>query len=349
MALFRDLGDQRGIAAALGSLGLLARFTNDYAGACALYEQSLAIHRRLDDRGGIAQTLSQFARALLFSAQPDYTNAHSLSEESLAIFRELGDRRGAAEALFVQGFLAYRQGDYPAAQALMNEVLPISREFGDRRMTSRTLSILGESARVQGHFAEARTFSQEALPLFQTLGDRWGIALQLLALAGVAAGLGQWVWAARLLGTSAALNETLGASHPPAVQARYDFAVATIRAALGEEPFAAEWREGREMTLEQVLVAPQQVTLVEHAAPEPFQQPGALIPPTPEPTTPDTLTPREGEVLRLLSQGLSNAQMAEQLIISPRTIHAHVRSIYSKLGVTSRAAATRSAIEHKLL
>jgi DNA-binding NarL/FixJ family response regulator len=99
-----------------------------------------------------------------------------------------------------------------------------------------------------------------------------------------------------------------------------------------------------------VLVAPQQVTSVEHAAPEPFQQSGALMPLLPEPIMPpDKLTPREVEVLRLLSQGFSNAQIAEQLIISPRTIHAHVRSIYSKLGVTSRAAATRSAIEHKLL
>jgi DNA-binding NarL/FixJ family response regulator len=61
------------------------------------------------------------------------------------------------------------------------------------------------------------------------------------------------------------------------------------------------------------------------------------------------LTAREVEVLRLLAQGLSNTQMAERLIISPRTIHAHIRSIYSKLGLTSRVAATRYAIDHHLL
>ncbi len=165
LALFRDLGDQRGMAAALGSLGLLARFSNDYAEARALYEQSLALLRELDDRWGIAQTLSQFARALLFSAQPDYTTVRSLCEESLVIFRELGDRRGAAEVLFVQGFLAYRQGDYPAAQALMNEVLPISREFGDRRMTSRALIILGEESTAAETPAGSRT---------ETGKDRYG-------------------------------------------------------------------------------------------------------------------------------------------------------------------------------
>jgi DNA-binding NarL/FixJ family response regulator len=67
------------------------------------------------------------------------------------------------------------------------------------------------------------------------------------------------------------------------------------------------------------------------------------------PTYPDELTPREVEILRLVASGLSNAQMAEKLIISPRTVHAHVRSIYSKLGITSRSAATRYAIDHKLL
>jgi len=55
------------------------------------------------------------------------------------------------------------------------------------------------------------------------------------------------------------------------------------------------------------------------------------------------------EVLRLVTQGLTTLQIAERLIISPRTADAHLRSIYSKLGVTSRSAATRSAIEHKLV
>jgi predicted ATPase/DNA-binding CsgD family transcriptional regulator len=347
LALFRDLGDQRGMAAALGSLGLLARFRHDYAQARALYEQSLALLRELDDRWGIAQTLSQFVRTFFLDVQPDYTTAFSLCEESLVLFRELGDRQGAATVQVSQGFLAYRQGDYLAARALMNECLPFFREIGDRHLISRALSILGSIAQAQGHFADAQTFSHEALPLLQALGDQWGIAMHLLSLAGVAAGLGQLVWAARLLGTSAAFYETLGVSHPPTVQAWYDYTVATVRARLSEEPFAAAWRVGREITLEQVLVAPEQVTPVEHAAPEPFQQPGSLVPAAP--TTLDELTAREVEVLRLLAQGLTNAQMAQRLVISPRTIHAHVRAIYSKLGLPSRVAATHYALEHHVL
>ncbi len=66
------------------------------------------------------------------------------------------------------------------------------------------------------------------------------------------------------------------------------------------------------------------------------------------PTYPAGLTAREMEVLRLVAGGLTDVQVAEKLILSPRTVHAHISSIYSKLGVTSRSAATRYVIEHHL-
>jgi DNA-binding NarL/FixJ family response regulator len=62
----------------------------------------------------------------------------------------------------------------------------------------------------------------------------------------------------------------------------------------------------------------------------------------------DGLSGREVEVLRLVAQGLTNARIAEALVISPLTVNAHLRQIYSKLGLTSRSAATRYAIEHNL-
>ncbi|MFL5660923.1 MAG: response regulator transcription factor, partial [Ktedonobacteraceae bacterium] len=63
---------------------------------------------------------------------------------------------------------------------------------------------------------------------------------------------------------------------------------------------------------------------------------------------PAGLTAREVEVLRLLAAGLTDLQIAEKLILSPRTVHTHISSIYSKLGVTSRSSATRFALEHRL-
>jgi DNA-binding CsgD family transcriptional regulator len=67
------------------------------------------------------------------------------------------------------------------------------------------------------------------------------------------------------------------------------------------------------------------------------------------PGFPAGLTSREVEVLRLLARGLSDAQIADHLVISPRTVNRHTTSLYSKLGVSSRAAATRAALERHLL
>ena len=80
---------------------------------------------------------------------------------------------------------------------------------------------------------------------------------------------------------------------------------------------------------------------------------GQKPPPTPTrkappPTYPAGLTAREVEVLRLLADGLTDVQIADKLVLSPRTVHAHISSIYNKLDVTSRSAATRYAIEHHL-
>jgi DNA-binding NarL/FixJ family response regulator len=64
---------------------------------------------------------------------------------------------------------------------------------------------------------------------------------------------------------------------------------------------------------------------------------------------PGGLTQREVEVLHLLTEGLTNAKIAETLVVSPYTINAHLRSIYNKLDVSTRAAATRYALEHDIV
>ncbi len=70
---------------------------------------------------------------------------------------------------------------------------------------------------------------------------------------------------------------------------------------------------------------------------------------TPASEYPAGLTAREVEVLKLVARGLTNAQIAQELFLSPRTVNAHLNSIYHKLGVSSRTAATRLALEHGLL
>jgi DNA-binding NarL/FixJ family response regulator len=66
-------------------------------------------------------------------------------------------------------------------------------------------------------------------------------------------------------------------------------------------------------------------------------------------TYPDNLTSREVHVLKLVSAGLTNREIAERLGLSSRTVDAHLRSIFGKIGVGSRSAATRYAVEHGLV
>ncbi|HET8629819.1 MAG TPA: LuxR C-terminal-related transcriptional regulator, partial [Thermomicrobiales bacterium] len=65
-------------------------------------------------------------------------------------------------------------------------------------------------------------------------------------------------------------------------------------------------------------------------------------------TYPAGLTAREVEVLKLVAQGLTDAQVAERLFLSPRTVGKHLTSVYTKLGVASRLAAARFALDHGL-
>ena len=72
--------------------------------------------------------------------------------------------------------------------------------------------------------------------------------------------------------------------------------------------------------------------------------------PSPEDTTASSLlSERETEVLRLVAEGLTDSQVAQRLYVSRRTVGQHLRSIYRKLGVPSRAAAAKEALERGLI
>jgi DNA-binding CsgD family transcriptional regulator len=184
----------------------------------------------------------------------------------------------------------------------------------------------------------------ESLALAQEMGSKWIIPFDLEGLAALLVTQGELRWTAQLWGAAEVLRERTSYPLPPVDRPSYERVVACARVQLGEQAFADAWQEGRTMPLEQILATQGPVTMPEQSLAGPSTAPHAAR----APIYPAGLTAREVEVLRLVAQGLSDAQVAAQLVISPRTVNSHLTSIYNKLGVDSRTAASRFAVEHQL-
>src|SRR5262249_11427118 len=146
-----------------------------------------------------------------------------------------------------------KQDGAEPAQDFLQESLEIRRELGDQQGIAASLHGLGDVATAQGRLDDARSLHRESLAIRQALGDKGGIADGLESLAGVAAVQEYGQEAARLFSAAAALREELGAPLPLAEQAEHERQVASVRAAIGEERWAAAWAEGRALPLEQLV------------------------------------------------------------------------------------------------
>jgi predicted ATPase/DNA-binding CsgD family transcriptional regulator len=342
----RALGDRSLLLSALLGLGLLAWYQQDAPRAIAWYEESLIQCRAMGEQLLRSLALVGLARAEL--SQGHAARARPLLEESLTIYRALGNTWWIAMALNLLGQLAFQQGELDQAEALLTESARLASEVGDQRNIAQSRLLLAGVAVLWGDYAVARQRYEEGLATALDIEHMNYIASGLKGLGCVAAALGLPTWAALLWGTAEPLRESRSLAIP---QALYERMVAVVCSQLGEPAFEEARAKGRTMTPAQALASPeafvpQTTPRLSPAQTVPRSSPAA---PAGQPSYPSGLTAREVEVLRLVAQGLTDAQVAKQLVISPRTVNFHLTSIYSKLGVSSRAAATRSAIEHHLV
>ena len=141
--------------------------------------------------------------------------------------------------------------------------------------------------------------------------------------------------AARLWGAAEALLGKIEAMYTYVPDRSLHRSQVAARSLIEEVAWEAAWAEGREMSREQAI---------EYALEGPAPPESGV----PE-TYPAGLSAREFEILRLVATGLTNAEVAKELFISPRTVNWHLGSIYRKLGFHSRTEAARFAIEHGFL
>jgi DNA-binding CsgD family transcriptional regulator len=166
--------------------------------------------------------------------------------------------------------------------------------------------------------------------------------------------------AAQVLGAVSAWLGDLPSTAEPGSRLGYERACNGLRAALGDAVFTEAWAAGQAQGRDRPQAGARTARPRVPGDPTPR---GPAEPPAPagaaasarrltpgEATKPEpALTARETEILRLVASAFSDGQIAERLILSPRTVQAHVRAIYAKLNVGNRSAATRYAIEHGLL
>jgi DNA-binding CsgD family transcriptional regulator len=210
---------------------------------------------------------------------------------------------------------------------------------------AESLRLLASVAAYQGDDAVARTLYDESLTIAREFDYKGYIASCLEELASVIAVQGQPACAARLWDMAEFLRASAYVPLPPAERAVSGHTLVAQHTHSGERDFAAARAEERTLLPEQAMTGhgPESMPMLSRAAPlstPPAKTSGRY---------PAGLTAREVEVLRLVAQGLTDAQVAQQLVISPRTVNWHLTSIYSKLQVSSRSAATRYAIEQKLV
>lgn len=182
-------GDLPGLrAVALNWAAVLAQHQGDYNAARGLYEHSLALRRRLEDRVGTAAALVGLGNLAALQGRLDV--ARGQFEEALAIGRDLEQPLVVAAALTNLGWVAHGRGDLAGARAMYEEALDVRRHQGDGHGTAMVLANLGDLALQQGDLDAAHTLHTEGLELRRRLGDRSGVADSLAALGRVALGRG---------------------------------------------------------------------------------------------------------------------------------------------------------------
>jgi predicted ATPase/DNA-binding CsgD family transcriptional regulator len=360
------LGDKEGLAFALHVLGNASWHQGDYEVAMRFEQESLALWKDIDNVPGIALTLQRLGVFVYEDGEQDTGN--QLLQESLTLCRQLGDKRMMAYCLLALGDQSTILSDYDSAKAFIDESLSLFLAADDKRGIAISHNNLGNIALGQGNYEAARTSYQESLALSYKIGSKQHIAHTLSGLAGVAVAIRLqdvtssqhtrtmlpsdfYERAARWLGAIATLLQEIGGVLEPMERSINEQAAAAARLALGEEAFEKAWKAGQIISLEQAialaletaqetrsLTASQQEQAVRSISAKAFSS-----------TSPAGLTARETEVLLLLAEGLTNAQIAERLVIRPRTVDSHLASIFRKIGVSTRSAATRYALEHELL
>ena len=312
------------------------------------------------------------AATLLAANQGDVETGAALIAQAYDIAAQLGDQDTDIVVAHAAGHLEIYSGDLPEALLVLDGVLDkVRAEDNPLRLITTLLGLamasaaLGEPAKATEYTDEvlaitemqgeslyrsyallsrglavwhddpdqARPLFERALRLSGAVDDLLGSAICVEALAWIAAVKAQYQRGAMLLGSVRALWEAVGNRGIviPTFRENHADTEDRVKGALGDRSFEAAERQGAALTLDETVA---------------FAIDDELPQETPPERSATDLTPREQEVADLVAQGLTNRAIADQLVISQRTVQGHVEHVLAKLGFNSRTQIAAWVVEH---
>lgn len=299
----------------------LATDQGDREAAIPLLDQAIDLARSRGDAVREAEALLCRGRARLVIGDP--AGGQEDVERSLAL-REAGDDpAGLAGALWLAGAAAHFRGDRELAVERLDRSVALCESAGVPAVRDRALQLLGIVRLDLGDVAGAGEALAEAVPGVVALGDRFALPIGLSGLAGLCARRGRSRSALRLAGAADAHEHANQTNRPHLIRELLEGWLAPATAEVG----AAAGRlraDGASMTLTEILAAG--------------------LDPVPEDTwrtgPAPALTAREREIAVLVAQGRTNREVADELVLSVRTVETHVAHVLAKLTFSTRGQLT---------
>ncbi|MGH9260015.1 MAG: response regulator transcription factor, partial [Acidimicrobiales bacterium] len=308
--------------------------------SCALFSGRLPLATQLaDEAARVARELGPSAiavaserRSLVPFASGDLAAARTSIEEALSMWLEQGSAWHIAWMRVMRAAVTLVAGDAEVAQAMADDAVEVSRASGMRWQLGQALLWRARVALARGHAEEGETLAHEALQVMQRFGDRLGLAMTLETLAAAAVSGESFAEAIRLCAAANRIRGDNGLVRLPIDEPGFQSTIATARAALGPESSDTAWAEGIALRIDEAIAY-----AVRGRGERKRPSSGWA-----------SLTPVELDVVRAVTAGLSNPEIASKLFVSRNTVKIHLAHIFTKLGVTTRAELAATAARRDL-